>query len=214
MRIDLIAAAVLLGFFLTVRLQTATVLLLAVLLHEGGHLLAAKWLRIRVSEIRLGLLGARMEVRQILSYRQEWLLAAAGPAAGFLGALFALPFWRFGFWQTFCVVSFGLSLLNLLPVQTFDGGRMLACHLAQTWGQAIAGIILRRLSFCVLFLLWCFSVYLLLRAGSGLSWLGFSVSLLLGFFEEKTPALPAISPAFAKEKQRKTEKSKEKAKEL
>lgn len=183
LRIDPIAAVVFLGLLFTERTETVCALGLSVAAHEAGHLLAARALGIRVEKIKFGLLGARIGVSGLQSYKKEGLLAAAGPAASFLCAAAAFPFSKVGFFGQVCALSLILGGLNLLPIQTFDGGRLADCLLSSKLGAVRAERVLRAVSFAFLTLLWCFSVYLLLRAGSGISWLGFSAGLLLRFFE-------------------------------
>lgn len=187
LRIDPVAAVVFPGLFFTERADSVFALLFAVAAHEAGHLFAARLLKIRVETVKFGLLGARIGVAGLLSYQSEALLAAAGPAASFLCAVLTFPLSQIGFFGQVCALSLILGFLNLLPVQSFDGGRLADCLLSAKIGGARAARVLRAVSFAFLTLLWCFSVYLLLRAGSGISWLGFSASLLFCFFEENQP---------------------------
>lgn len=213
---DPITIAVYVGLFVTDRTGLCLVLLLAATVHEIGHLTAARIRNVPVSALRIELLGARIETGGgLLSYGSEWLLAAAGPVASFAGAAIAVPF-RNGseFAARFCAVSLLLGTLNLLPVGTFDGGRMAQCAFAKFFGASVSHRVCRALSFGTLFLLWSISVYLLLRVGSGISWLGFSVSLFNRFFEEKTSVFGnAFSENFG-EKTRKTEQNRGKAGKL
>ena len=188
LRIDPPAAVVLLCLLFAERATTGFSLLLAAAVHEAGHIAAARVLRVPLGELRVGLLGARIEARGLLSYGSEWLLAAAGPFASFLLAALTVPLRQIPFFAALCATSFLLGALNLLPVGTFDGGRMLFCPLARLFGTRTAGAVLKGCSFAVLFLLWCGAVYLLLRAGGGVSWLVFSVGLLGGAFSEKQDA--------------------------
>ncbi len=184
LRIDPIAAAVSIGLLITDHTGLCAALLIAAGVHEAGHLIAARMLGVALSELRLGLLGARIGTRGgLLPYRTEWLLAAAGPFASVVLAALVAPL-RQGteLAMQICAVSLLLGALNLLPVETFDGGRMAYCALAGWFGAVTAAKVCRFLSFGVLFLLWSVSVYLLLRAGSGISWLGFSMSLFGRFF--------------------------------
>ena len=182
LRFDPVAVAVFSALLLTERLGTVCALASAVAAHEAGHLFAARLLQVRVKSVRFGLLGARIGVLGLLSYKSEALLAAAGPAASFLCAALTAPFLSVGFFGQTCAFSLILGALNLLPVQSFDGGRIAQSLVCARWGGAFAASVLRWISFAVLTLLWLFSVYLLLRAGSGISWLGFSASLLGRFF--------------------------------
>ena len=209
LRIDPVTIAVLCGLFLSERVPTVFALLLAAAVHEAGHLIAARALKIRVTCLRVGLLGARLETGSgLLSYGAEWKLAAAGPLASFLlAALAALLRGCSAFPEQLCAVSLLLGILNLLPIETFDGGRMAGCALAKRFGATVAAKLLRGCSFAVLFLLWCVSVYLLLRAGSGISWLGFSASLLEGFFHFSTDSPTSGFSELSGEKQRKSEQN-------
>ena len=214
--IDPITAAVFLCLLITDRTGFCKILLLAAALHEVGHLLAARALKVSVSALRLGFLGARMEIGDgTLSYGAEWGIAAAGPLASFVCAGIAAPFRNASeFALRFCAVSLLLGLLNLLPIDTFDGGRMARCTVAKLFGQSASDAVCRVLSFCMLFSLWSLSVYLLLRAGSGISWLGFSMSLFGRFFEAENRQTAPISPKIFGAKQRKTEKNGEKRQKL
>ncbi len=159
--------------------------LLAAFFHELGHLSAAGMLGVPLRSLRFGFLGARMDVRgRMLSYSEEWLLCAAGPAVSLFGAAFAAIFWKFSpDARIFSCASLVLGLLNLLPIRSFDGGRMTECTIRFFLGDVWAERIMRPLSLGFLFLLWACSVYFLLRAGDGLSLFCFSMSLLLRFFD-------------------------------
>ena len=170
---------------LTDRTGISLLTVAAALLHEGGHLLAARLLGIRLERMRLGFLGMRLDMgADILSYGQEWLLCAAGPLVSLLGAAVAAPLW--GIWKSarfFSCASLVLGLLNLLPIRSFDGGRMLECFLSLTLGTRASERVMTACSFLFLFLLWATAVYFLLRVGDGLSLFCFSLSLFFRFFE-------------------------------
>lgn len=161
--------------------------LLAALLHEGGHFLAAWLMRIDMRAMRLNFLGARLEITgRMLSFGEEWLLCAAGPIASLLGAMMAALFWKTSpAAEIFSCASLVLGVLNLLPIRSFDGGRMLECALYVWTDARFATAILRGISFTFLFLLWSVAVYFLLRAGDGLSLFCFSLALFLRFFEDE-----------------------------
>ncbi len=108
---------------------------LAAAVHEGGHLLALRLLRVPVAGMSLGLGGARIETAP-MGCREELISAAAGPIAGLLLVSFAqwLP----------CTAICALvqSVYNLLPMGHQDGGRILRCMLALVAGER-AGVICR-----------------------------------------------------------------------
>jgi stage IV sporulation protein FB len=161
----------------------ATVLAAGV--HELGHLLAAKALQIPLAGMRWGFLGLWLEVKgRILSYGEEWLLCAAGPLVSLLTAAAGALFWEsVAFARLFSCASLILGLLNLLPIRSFDGGRMLACFLAAFCTERLTEDVLRVISVLFLCVLWATAVYFLLKSGSGLSLFCFSMSLFYRFFE-------------------------------
>lgn len=161
------------------------VTVLAAVLHECGHLLATKCLRVPLGSLRMDFLGARLEVSgRLLSYGEEWLLSAAGPFASLLVAALAAPLWGLlPLSRLFSCASLLLGLLNLLPVSSFDGGRMMETTLFRFLSEESARRIMRFSSFLFLFLLWAIAVYFLIRAAGGISLLCFSMSLFAHFFE-------------------------------
>ncbi len=187
LRIPFPVAAALIGMMILDRSGVCLLTVAAAILHECGHLLAAWRLHIPLHQLRLDFLGARMEVRgRMLSYGEEWLLSAAGPLTSLLSAAAAALFWRFEWARVFSCASIVLGLLNLLPIRTFDGGRMLECLLNHFLGTVLARPVMRLTSFLFLFLLWACAVYFLLRVGDGLSLFCFSIGLLLRFFDAES----------------------------
>lgn len=177
----------LLGTLLTDRSGIGVLTMSAALLHEGGHLLAAKCMNIPLRNIRLDFLGARLDVAgRMISYSEEWLLCAAGPITSLLCSALAAPLWHVSQYAViFSCASLILGLLNLLPIRTFDGGRMTECFLLAFLSQETTTKIMRGCTFLLLFLLWASAIYFLLRANDGLSLLCFSMSLLGRFFEKR-----------------------------
>lgn len=186
----LVAAGVLAGILcgdgnVRVRLASAAAVLSAILLHEMGHLLAAWACRVRIEALSLDVLGARLHTTGLLSYGQEWLVAAGGPVASGLAAALAFPLWasrgypQQGMLCLFVGASAVMGGLNLLPVGTLDGGRMLYCALAYTVGERFATMVLRLTGGACVLALWLFSVYALLRVGEMVAPFAFSMVLLV-----------------------------------
>ena len=101
-------------------------LLLAALTHELGHCAMLRWLRARVTAVRITAMGAEMRIEGRLSYGGEVLAAAAGPAVNLLLA----PLLAYGgrLWEMlylFAGTQLILGLFNLLPILPLDGGSML-----------------------------------------------------------------------------------------
>ncbi len=173
------------GLLVLDRSGIALMTVLAAFLHECGHLLAAKALHIPWSSMHLNFQGVRINVSgRGVSYGEEWLLAAAGPLISLLLSVAVAPLWRVGkFAVIFSCASLLLGVLNLLPIRTFDGGRMLEAFLLYRTSLRVTRTVLDCVSFFFLFLIWAFAVYVLLRAGDGLSLLCFSMGFLIRFFK-------------------------------
>lgn len=98
-------------------------LLLAIAVHELGHLLALKSMGVRMIELRITFVGLEMEYQGQLNRKGRVISLAAGPAVGAGFALLCLymktPFLRFS-----GMLSAALTAFNLLPALPLDGGRL------------------------------------------------------------------------------------------
>ena len=184
LRISPMVALLFLGMLMIDESLLCLSVFLAAGFHELGHLCAARLLRIPVRSMKLDLLGARLDaVGRLLSYGEEWLLCVAGPLFSLLLSAGLAPLWGVSaFARQLSCVSLLLGWMNLLPIRTFDGGRMLAALISARFGEQCADTVLRVCSFFCLFLIWAVSVYFLLRVGDGLSLFCFSMSLFSHFF--------------------------------
>lgn len=184
LEIEPTAAVLLVALLLTDRTHLAAAALLAAAVHEAGHLAAARVMRIPVRSLHFHLLGAELTTGgRLLTCGEEAALCAAGPLASlFLSAALA-PLWRHtDLAVLLSCASLTLGLLNLLPVRAFDGGRLLEVAIAAHGSPAAAERTLTVTSLLSLWVLWAGAVYLLLRAGDGLSLWCFSMSLFSRFF--------------------------------
>ena len=163
------------AFLIILRTRFLFPLLCAVLLHEFGHLLCAKILKIRIKSFELSLLGARITTQREPSYLDELLFALGGPLAGLLGFAFTfsaaldrmeLPFYQ-SFLFPFSILSLCLALFNLITLPTLDGGRMLKCVLCLIFSLDTAEKILRFIAFLTLVSIWLLSVYMMLKSANG-----------------------------------------------
>ena len=104
-------------------LRLCGLFLLALALHEAGHLTALALFRRPVLGLTLGAGGAKIET-EALTLRQEALSAAAGPLVNLLSGALTLRCV-----PAFSAVSLGLAAVNLLPLYPLDGGRILRAAL-------------------------------------------------------------------------------------
>ena len=160
--------------------------LISAAIHEFGHLMLAKIKKIKIDSLELSIFGASIKAQGLpCSYGDEALLALAGPVANLLSALLCIPLALWldcEFLKAFCAASVGLAIVNLLPIKSFDGGRVLSSILLQKSSQRTAHCVLEITSFLFLFLVWSISVYFIIRAQSCLPLFVFSGAVFLRMF--------------------------------
>lgn len=181
-KISLSAILTFAALLLSRRLGAAVCVFFAATIHEVGHIVAAKLLGVGLKSLSFDPLGARITTTgNLVSYKDEALLALAGPLFNLFSLAFSIPLsliagGTVGYYLTiFSYASACLALLNLLPIETFDGGRIFQCFIHSYKA-------LRFCSFFCLFAIFCASLYLLLRAGGALSVFVFSASLFTRLF--------------------------------
>lgn len=157
-------AAAALFFFLRPRELAA--LLTALLAHELGHLAAILSLGLRPREFRADLGGFCLAYTGETGPLCQLLIAAAGPAAGFAYAALAARLGRESGQDWLCL-SAGLSLLlsvfNLLPAPSLDGGRILAPLACGLFGSRRGEKLCRVLGLITALLLLGVGLFVLLR---------------------------------------------------
>lgn len=101
--------------------KTGTVFLclLSGILHEAGHLTVLFLSREKPKEIRITPFGMRIERKDenLLSFRKEILCAFAGP-------LVNISLWLIFKGTYFSQINISIALLNLLPCEPLDGGKI------------------------------------------------------------------------------------------
>ena len=109
-------------FFLTGDITNYLSFLSAVLVHELGHAVCALLVGLKIKSVDFGAFGIRMNCDysgvpavRIIS------VSAAGPLFGIAASLAATSEWL----APFSASSLALSVFNLLPVSTLDGGMIL-----------------------------------------------------------------------------------------
>jgi len=121
-----------------------------VLLHEGGHLAAARFFRIPMRRGRGGAFGIRLTFDfSRAGWGREAAVHLAGPGAGFFTAA---VFSRID--PAFSAVNAGLAFVNLLPFEGFDGGGALLCVLLSRTDPAKASRLASWVSAAARGLLW------------------------------------------------------------
>lgn len=159
----------------------------AAAVHEMGHLAAARLLGLPMGDCSVGIFGVRIGIaQQMLSYRDEAILAAAGPLANLLSAAAGWGLLRLGCFRPqierrllfFMAASLVLACVNLLPLRSFDGGRLLGCA-AALFGDRTALRVLDISTFFCVVLLFFLTGLLWLTLTQNFSLLALSAALLI-----------------------------------
>lgn len=142
----------------------AFAVLSSVILHELGHTLMAGFFRKKPLSIRIMPTGISILLSPASSYAEEFLIAAAGPLMNLLYALMCglLPY---GVGGTVRAVSILLLIINLIPIEPLDGGRILSSLLSPIFGAEFSARILNFFSLILLALLWMLSLYIFFYSG-------------------------------------------------
>ena len=135
-------------------------LLFAVFLHECGHIVFLLLTGGKLQGIRFGFFGITLNAEYPPSYFSKILISLGGPMIGIL--CFFLFHHAQGELFLFAEISLALSLFNLLPIGSLDGGSALEAFFLTFLPYERAIGISRSLSFITATLLWCLAVYLFL----------------------------------------------------
>ncbi len=144
-------------------------LFLCVLLHEFGHIFAARGFGVRTPDVILLPIGGVSRLERIPEQpSQEFLIAIAGPAVNIViafllvfvgganlsaGHLSAIESANVSMIDRLAFVNVFLALFNLLPAFPMDGGRVLRALLASRFGYVRATEIAAMIGQCVAFVL-------------------------------------------------------------
>ena len=105
-----------------------TVSLLAVLVHEAGHILMMKRLNCAPSYISFNFSGMLISGVKFCSVKENVLIAISGPLANFLFSVLFYCFYKSDLafcFAVFSAVQFLVGALNILPIKGLDGGTVL-----------------------------------------------------------------------------------------
>ncbi len=151
--------------------------LAASLIHECGHLGVMFWRHSPPLGIRVGPFGMRIERagNTALSFWDDLLIASGGPL---INLVCFFLFWLAGCLEA-SVIHLVIALLNLLPVESLDGGQMLLNLLYLRLTREQAQRVLFICSLVVIFPLGIAGFFVLLQSGCNISLLVVDLYLIL-----------------------------------
>ena len=170
LRVKLSAVVIWVCFFTFDHSLQTLLLFLAMLVHEGGHLLCLFWCGKRRVRMTFSAFGAEIYYTPALcGLGRELWVALGGVGCNLLAAGIGLMpgFGRAGLF--FAVASFSLAFLNLLPIRSLDGGRALAAVLERKWEPDRAYRWQKCISFVCLGALYGLSFFVLVQSGFNFS---------------------------------------------
>lgn len=132
-----------------------------VLIHELGHVVAAKGFGWKIREIRLLPFGGVAVTDEAASIpaREEIIVALAGPLQNALMIAFGFAMKALGvsdaaWWDYFMTANTLIGLFNLLPIQPLDGGRLMQAALSywMTYHQVMVSVTIVSMALSVMML--------------------------------------------------------------
>ena len=184
------------GIFLSENKLLALSLFICATIHEIGHFVAALLLKIKIKRFELTVCGAKIiPYAQICSYKDEFILCLLGPMANIITFFLFLPkinvsaakgIISLDACTYIALFSIMLAIINLLPIKSLDGGRMLFLVISWAFGQRAGNLALNISTFLFALILWMLSVYLLILSRGGIIFFSFSLCMFLKIFEKST----------------------------
>ena len=107
----------------------ATGYIIMLIVHECGHMISAKSYGAQVRFGGFTPFGAYIQILDQTSIKENAVIAMSGPLCGLLNALIYFFIFSFMKDQTFLWLSFFagiVSLMNLMPLNPFDGGKVIS----------------------------------------------------------------------------------------
>lgn len=137
-------------------------LISSALIHELGHITAAKLFHCKIRKSRFSLSGIRIyaDVSKT-SYTGEAIIAFFGPAVSILSGLFALLIRNYTpalYLSCFASISLSIGIISLFPVNGLDGGVILTSLLNNFLPPDRAVMIAKAISVGFAFVFWILSV--------------------------------------------------------
>ena len=132
-------------------LQTAILVMVALIIHEGAHILTANYLGAKVEKVRFMPLGFFAKINGLEKLRawERYVIYSAGALANGIAATWAYAVSRLSYvgvnWlDELAFYSLMLCIFNLLPILPLDGGRIAQQFLSNRIGINRANRIMQK----------------------------------------------------------------------
>ncbi len=146
----------------------AGITILAMIIHELGHLICIFFITGRWEMPKSTFNGLRISGQECFSYLQQMLQYASGPIFNLLAALLMLLYAGLDeYSELFIVINVATAISNLLPIDGYDGYRLLYAAISYLDLGFRAYAILEMLSFFFTASLCLFSMFLVYNFGNG-----------------------------------------------
>jgi len=151
---------------------------LAVLSHEGAHILTAYLLGVKINNVSFFPIGIRMDLasNEGTTYKVA-AICLAGCIFGFASAG-VLTFLCFERLDGYIFASLSLSSVNLLPIRRLDGGEVLALLVNKIFLPDTSERVTKAVSSSAVFLLWLMTVTFQIKYEINLTLLLFTIYLI------------------------------------
>lgn len=149
----------------------------SVVLHELGHAAAALLCGKRIRFVRIMPVGIAIGLSPPASYKEEFLIAAAGPYMNLIFAAVATLCFPSPMKEAVIFLSLSLAGLNALPLRTLDGGHMLRAILSPLVGEQAAERFSEALGAVCFVMLFIFAIYLFFYTAVNMALLFFCACL-------------------------------------
>jgi len=169
-------------------LQQSLILFFSVVLHELGHVLAAKKLKIEVYEVELLPYGgvARMEELSKFGGAAEAVVSVAGPATSLVLVLLCNFLREFsGLFESAFRYNLIICVFNLLPVIPLDGGRIARNLMVFFMGYRQATRILILAGRAAAFFLMGYNIYMLTMGSKSAALIIAGIFIYIGTLKEE-----------------------------
>lgn len=154
--------------------------ILAAFFHETGHFIAMYFCKGRVKEISLSVFDFKIIDKNINTRTKfdDIIITMMGCVSNFIIAILCLCVKNNDLTYNFMICNLLIGIFNILPISSFDGGRILTL-LLDKYEKSIADRILFIISLITVLPLFVFGIIIIIRTKCNYSLLAVSIYLIL-----------------------------------